>query len=197
MSKFRSPTDDPPVLAFLLILLTRWQRVAKTVLFAVCSVLPVLLYMVVQLAVTGQFSFTQRNSYVFYGRTAAAANCATLKLPPDERSLCPPPQVVATLGIDGLVGDPDGPAARSIDAARLFNEALEFYSHEMPVQMLRGPRTPWRRACAGYSGRSIPSSLCIFRRSWTTCSAAATRRGYSRYGCSSRSRASRLRSPPW
>jgi hypothetical protein len=98
-----------PVLVFLLILLTRWQRLAKSALFAVCSVIPVLMYMVVQLAVTGQFSFTQRNSYVFYGRTAAAANCATLKLPADERSLCPSPQVVATLGIDGLVGDPDGP----------------------------------------------------------------------------------------
>ncbi len=98
-----------PVLAFLLIRLTRWPRVTGSALFAVCSVIPVLLYMVVQLAVTGQFSFTQRNSYVFYGRTAAAANCATLKLPADERSLCPSPQVVATLGIDGLVGDPDGP----------------------------------------------------------------------------------------
>jgi hypothetical protein len=98
-----------PAVAFLLILLTRWQRLVKSALFAVCSVLPVLLYMVVQLAVTGQFSFTQRNSYVFYGRTAAAANCATLKLPPAERSLCPSRQVVATLGIDGLVGDPDGP----------------------------------------------------------------------------------------
>jgi cytochrome P450 len=50
---------------------------------------------------------------------------------------------IAMRALFGL--DPDGPAARSIDAARLFNEALEFYSHEMPVQMLRGPRTPWRR----------------------------------------------------
>jgi hypothetical protein len=65
--------------------------------------------MIVQLAVSGHFTFTQRNSYVFYGRTAAAADCATLRLPPDERSLCPSPQVVATLGVDGLVGDPSGP----------------------------------------------------------------------------------------
>jgi hypothetical protein len=46
---------------------------------------------------------------VFYGRAAAAADCATLRLPPDERSLCPSPQVVASLDIDGLVGDPAGP----------------------------------------------------------------------------------------
>jgi cytochrome P450 len=41
--------------------------------------------------------------------------------------------------------DPDGPVAQSMDAARLFEEALGFYSYDMPVQMLRGPGTPWRR----------------------------------------------------
>lgn len=98
-----------PVLLFLLVRGIRWRRLAESVLFTVGSVLPVLLYMVVQLAVTGHFTFTARNAYVFYGRTAAAADCSTLRLPPDERSLCPAPQVVATLGIDGLVGDPSGP----------------------------------------------------------------------------------------
>jgi cytochrome P450 len=50
---------------------------------------------------------------------------------------------IAMRSLFGL--DPDGQAARSIDAARLFNEALSFYSYDMPVQWLRGPRTPWRR----------------------------------------------------
>ena len=98
-----------PAAAFLLIRAVGWHRLAKSTLLTVGSLIPVLLYMVVQLAVAGHFSFTARNSYVFYGRTAAAANCATLKLPSDEESLCPSPQVVATLGIDGLVGDPSGP----------------------------------------------------------------------------------------
>jgi hypothetical protein len=98
-----------PALVFLLISGIRWRRLAKSALLAACSVIPVLIYMMVQFAVSGHFTFTQRNSYVFYGRTAAAADCATLRLPPDERSLCPSPQVVATLGIDGLVGDPSGP----------------------------------------------------------------------------------------
>ena len=98
-----------PVLMFLLVRRVRWRRLAESVLFTAGSVIPVLLYMVVQLAVSGHFSFTARNSYVFYGRAAAAADCTTLRLPPDERSLCPSPQVVATLGIDGLVGDPTGP----------------------------------------------------------------------------------------
>jgi hypothetical protein len=98
-----------PVLLFLLARGIRWRRLAESALFTAASVIPVLLYMLVQLAVTGHFTFTARNSYVFYGRTAAAADCTTLRLPPDERSLCPSPQVVATLGIDGLVGDPSGP----------------------------------------------------------------------------------------
>jgi hypothetical protein len=96
-------------LAFLLVRAIRRQRLAKSALFTVGATIPVLMYMMVQFAVSGHFTFTQRNSYVFYGRAAAAADCATLRLPPDERSLCPSPQVVATLGIDGLVGDPAGP----------------------------------------------------------------------------------------
>ena len=98
-----------PVLMFLLVRGVRWRRVAESVLFTAGALIPVLVYMVVQLAVSGHFTFTARNSYVFYGRAAAAADCTTLRLPPDEQSLCPSPQEVATLGIDGLVGDPTGP----------------------------------------------------------------------------------------
>jgi cytochrome P450 len=50
---------------------------------------------------------------------------------------------IAMRSLFGL--DPDGPTARSMDAARLFNQALSFYSYDLPVQWLRGPRTPWRR----------------------------------------------------
>ena len=96
-------------LAFLLIRALRWRRLAKSALFTAASTIPVLLYVMVQFAVSGHFTFTQRNPDAFYGRAAAAANCATLRLPPDERTLCPSPQVVEVLGIDGLVGDPEGP----------------------------------------------------------------------------------------
>jgi hypothetical protein len=98
-----------PVVALLLVRAIRWRRLAGSALFTVGFTIPVLIYMMVQLAASGHFTFTQRNSYAFYGRAAAAADCATLRLPPDERRLCPSPQVVATLGIDGLVGDPAGP----------------------------------------------------------------------------------------
>ena len=41
--------------------------------------------------------------------------------------------------------DPDGPAARSIDAAALFEQTLSFYARDYALRMLRGPHTPWDR----------------------------------------------------
>jgi cytochrome P450 len=50
---------------------------------------------------------------------------------------------VAMRALFGL--DPDGPAARAIDAADLFEEALAFYASEYILRVLRGPRSPWAR----------------------------------------------------
>jgi hypothetical protein len=99
-----------PALAFALVRGAGWrQRLVHGALVTAGLSLPVLTYMTTQYALNGQFSTTPRNTYVFYGRAASVADCATLRLPADERSLCPPRRVVAALGIDGLVGDPAGP----------------------------------------------------------------------------------------
>jgi cytochrome P450 len=50
---------------------------------------------------------------------------------------------VAMRALFGL--DPDGPQARAMDAAVLFEEALSFYSSEYVLRVLRGPFTPWAR----------------------------------------------------
>jgi cytochrome P450 len=50
---------------------------------------------------------------------------------------------VAMRALFGL--DPDGRAARSIDAAGMFEEALAFYASDYMLRILRGPRTPWAR----------------------------------------------------
>ncbi len=50
---------------------------------------------------------------------------------------------VAMRALFGL--DPDGPQARAIDAAELFEEALSFYSTEYVMRILRGPLTPWAK----------------------------------------------------
>ena len=41
--------------------------------------------------------------------------------------------------------DPDGPRARSIDAAGLFEEALAFYASDYLLRVLRGRHSPWAR----------------------------------------------------
>ena len=48
---------------------------------------------------------------------------------------------IAMRALFGL--DPDGPAARAIDAAALFEQTLSFYSRDYSLRMLRGPLTPW------------------------------------------------------
>jgi cytochrome P450 len=50
---------------------------------------------------------------------------------------------VAMRALFGL--DPDGPQARAIDAAQLFEEALSFFASDYFLRVLRGPFTPWAR----------------------------------------------------
>jgi cytochrome P450 len=47
---------------------------------------------------------------------------------------------IAMRALFGL--DPDGEAARSVDAAALFEQALSFYASDYTLRMLRGPGTP-------------------------------------------------------
>lgn len=41
--------------------------------------------------------------------------------------------------------DPDGPAAREIDAAAMFEQALAFYASGYEFRFIRGPLSPWAR----------------------------------------------------
>ena len=50
---------------------------------------------------------------------------------------------VAMRALFGL--DPDGPQARAIDAAGLFEEALAYYASDYLLRVLRGKRSPWGR----------------------------------------------------
>ena len=63
---------------------------------------------------------------------------------------------IAMRALFGL--DPDGPAARSIDAAALFEQTLSFYSRDYTLRMLRGPFTPWV-ASSGPSHAHAPDLL--------------------------------------
>lgn len=96
--------------ALLLVCGPGWRRRLACAGLALAGfALPVLAYMTGQYTATGSFAVTQRGPDMLYGRAAAAADCATLRLPADERPLCPPRQEVAELGIDGMLGEHGGP----------------------------------------------------------------------------------------
>jgi hypothetical protein len=88
-----------------------WRhRARRAALAAGCFVLPVLGYLAGTFAVTGHVGMAGNGPSPQYGRAAAAADCATLRLPADERALClSPAQTLALGGIDGLLHNPRSP----------------------------------------------------------------------------------------
>jgi hypothetical protein len=104
-----------PVVVFAALTVRGWRpnwrhRVRRGLLAAGCFLLPVLGYLAGTLAVTGHVGMAGNGPSPQYGRAAAAADCATLRLPADERALCPSPaQTLALGGIDGLLHNPRSP----------------------------------------------------------------------------------------
>jgi hypothetical protein len=94
-----------PALVYVLAMGGTWRRrlVYGTVLTA-CFTLPILGYMSYsEFSLHDGFELSNMGDEYLYGRTAHAADCATLRLPADEWSLCPKPSAAAALGVDGLV----------------------------------------------------------------------------------------------
>jgi len=58
---------------------------------AVCGsfALPILIYCTVSLMLSGAFFLSHSGVTSFYGRAASAVDCATIRLPADERGMCP------------------------------------------------------------------------------------------------------------
>ncbi|HMI24619.1 MAG TPA: hypothetical protein VK594_09060 [Streptosporangiaceae bacterium] len=100
-----------PVVVFAALTVRGWrQRAGRAALAAGCFVLPVLGYLTGTFGVSGHFVMSGNGPSPQYGRAAAAADCATLRLPADERALCPSPaQTLALGGIDGLLHNPRSP----------------------------------------------------------------------------------------
>jgi hypothetical protein len=94
-----------PALVYVLASGGGWRRrlLHGTVLTA-CFALPVLGYMTYSaVSLHDGFELSNMGDEYLYGRTAHAADCATLKIPAYEWSMCPKPAVAANLGVDGLV----------------------------------------------------------------------------------------------
>jgi hypothetical protein len=100
-----------PVVVFAALTVRGWrQRTRRAALAAGCFALPVLGYLTGTFLVTGHVVMSGNGPSPQYGRAAAAADCATLRLPADTRALCPSPaQTLALGGIDGLLHNPRSP----------------------------------------------------------------------------------------
>ena len=100
-----------PVVVFAALTVRGWrQRTRRAALAAGCFVLPVLGYLAGTFGVSGHFGMAGNGPSPQYGRAAAAADCAALKIPAAQRALCPSPaQTLALGGVDGLLHNPRSP----------------------------------------------------------------------------------------
>jgi hypothetical protein len=98
-----------PALGYVLAAAGGWRRaISQGGVLCVAFVVPILVYCTASLVGTGHFWLSHTGVTTTYGRMAAAADCATLRLPAGERGLCPTPAQRA-LGIDGLEHSPRSP----------------------------------------------------------------------------------------
>ncbi|HEY1639204.1 MAG TPA: hypothetical protein VGG35_00825, partial [Streptosporangiaceae bacterium] len=98
-----------PVVLFVLLAAGGWRKaLTKSVAVIVAFAVPIVAYMAGSQALTGHFWLSRNGYQATYGRMAGLADCATLKLPSDERALCPTSHEQA-LGPDWLDHGPTSP----------------------------------------------------------------------------------------
>ncbi len=122
-----------PALLYLLVVGGGWRTLlTRTAALLVAFVVPILTYMTGSYLLVGHFYLSHSGVTTTYGRTAAAADCATLRLPPAERNLCPT-RAQQALGPDWLEHSPHSPikpyyngplSARASGLVADFNKAV-------------------------------------------------------------------------
>ncbi|HEX5298608.1 MAG TPA: hypothetical protein VFW50_16615, partial [Streptosporangiaceae bacterium] len=100
-----------PALIYVVFAAQGWRRrLLHGAVLTACFALPIVGYMSYSAVIMGYgFQLSNMGNAYLYGRTAHAADCATLKIPAVERPLCPSASVSASLGVDGLVNGPQAP----------------------------------------------------------------------------------------
>jgi len=86
----------------------RRPAIGRAGALCVAFALPIVAYCTGSYVLTGDFSLSHSGVTSLYGRAAAAADCATLRLPPPERGICPTPAQQAK-GPDWLEHGQDSP----------------------------------------------------------------------------------------
>ncbi len=122
------------------------QAAAKTAALTAAFALPILAYCTGSFLLTGDFFLSHTGATSLYGRTAAAADCATLQLPAAERGMCPAPAQQAR-GPDWLEYAPTSPIRpyyTGLPRAQA-NQLITDFSHRVLTQQppaTAAPPTP-------------------------------------------------------
>jgi hypothetical protein len=92
-----------PALIYVAVRSGGWQRTARAgTALAVAFAVPIIAYCSISLTVNGHFRLSRAGAAQAYGRVALASDCATLRMSPYERPLCPTDRQKSLLGTDGL-----------------------------------------------------------------------------------------------
>jgi Dolichyl-phosphate-mannose-protein mannosyltransferase len=117
-----------------------WRRaVSKAAALCAAFAVPILAYCTISYVLTGNFFLSDTGVTSLYGRTAAAADCATLRLPSDERAMCPTPAQQAD-GPDWLEysnGSPVRPYYNKLPRAQTNSLISNFNRRVLTQQPLR------------------------------------------------------------
>ncbi len=133
-----------PAIGYLLVVAGGWRRrAALAAVLGTAFAIPILGYSSLSYALTGHFWLSHSGATTTYGRMASAADCATLRLPADERNLCPTPRQQAA-GPDQLEHSPGSPLRPyyrllpSGEASRLVAGFNRQVLTQQPLNVLRG-----------------------------------------------------------
>ena len=121
-----------PALVYVLAATRGWRtKLLRSAVLTLCFAVPIVGYMGYSAVILKYgFELSNMGDAYLYGRAAHAADCATLKLPLDERPLCPTQAEAARFGVDGLVNSPHAPRETYLPV----NVQLGILVDTMPMQ---------------------------------------------------------------
>jgi len=124
-----------PAAVYVAIAAGGWRgRAGHAVALCAAFAVPVLAYSSISLAQNGHFQLSHSGTSELYGRMAADADCATLRLPAYERPLCPTPRQRA-LGPDGLEHSASSPLKDYVaPAGRQQSKIISSFNHHVLLQ---------------------------------------------------------------
>jgi hypothetical protein len=121
-----------------------WRRsIGKAAALCVAFAVPILAYSAGSYLSGGPFGLSHQGVTSLYGRTSAAVDCATIRLTPAERAICPTASQQA-LGDDWLAFNPDSPVQaiyHQLPRAEVNSTITSFNAavlHQQPLRVLDG-----------------------------------------------------------